>query len=510
MRTLLPVAALVSGLAVSACSTAPSEPTRVRTEQPLLATVASAAAGFKQTFSTTKFQTGPNVANVLEPGGMTKWVGANGVFSIDDIGTGGRHERGRRLHSIRRRARRPRGARSELLPLGRPSRRSRLGRCTRTSTPAAAVPPEPRSPTEISWTVRLSRGHPGYPRRRVACLGARLDVNGNVVAEGVYWPPISAGSIADALAMKSVLASPAAAALLHGEAAGLAGRGESGHPRDSPLVAVHSRCLPRRGVLRRMGEHEGPERYDRARAVLDPSLRQRRGRGEAAPGVARSSGECKAVSRALDVARVLGAMFVCTVAVSSACSSGSLPADAVACPTGDMVLQSDSAERQALLGRIVHLRRRRHVRGRHERQHRRRVDVAIATEGTGTARSYPGGGSLPADVRALLLVRAELRCIPRLPPVLSFWCSLLCCVWLVHRLLLQLRAHGFSVHLRLRQPVRPRGVLVPLHALFAMHPGQQVRERMHGPAPTRDDSPRRVRRRRVGRRRRRMNRCDLA
>ena len=53
-------------------------------------------------------------------------------------------------------------------------------------------------------------------------------------------------------------------------------------------------------------------------------------------------------------------MLVCTLAVSSACSSGS-PAETVACPTGDMVLQSDLPSGKPCSGGSCTFGRRRHV-----------------------------------------------------------------------------------------------------------------------------------------------------
>ena len=88
MRPIIRFVGFLSASIVGACNATPVEPTRstpAPIEHPLAISV-TATPGFYQTFSTTKFQTGSAVSTVLEPGGMTKWVGANGVFAIDDIG----------------------------------------------------------------------------------------------------------------------------------------------------------------------------------------------------------------------------------------------------------------------------------------------------------------------------------------------------------------------------------------------------------------------------------------
>jgi hypothetical protein len=214
MNTILHFVGLFAVAFVGACSAAATEPTDVSArpvEHPLLLAVTT-IPGFNQTFSTTKFQTGNGVSTVLEPGGLTKWVGANGIFAIDDIGAASGimsagvpftpYAGGIAAHEAL--------VKSYFLGAGLPEDQVGVMH-TNVTASGDGFPGDPEIPKQFAFSSIVTRAVQGIPVDE-SHAWARLDVDGNVVAEGVYWPPIDASVVADALTLSTTLAAPTSAA----------------------------------------------------------------------------------------------------------------------------------------------------------------------------------------------------------------------------------------------------------------------------------------------------------
>jgi hypothetical protein len=207
------MACLVAGLG---CSTAPSEepsnvPARaaIRTAETLSAAM---IPGFAQSMSTSKFQTGGAVTTSVSVG-MTRWVGSNGVFAVDSangsasgVMNGGvpftPYAGGRVAHEAL--------VRAYFLGAGLPA--DQVGQVrTNTNARGDGVPGSPEVPTKFSYSSIVTRSVSGILVGE-SHAWARLDVNGNVVAEGVYWPALDASAVSDAVLISQTISGSGGAA----------------------------------------------------------------------------------------------------------------------------------------------------------------------------------------------------------------------------------------------------------------------------------------------------------
>jgi hypothetical protein len=214
MRAIDRIAALLVATIATACSTGPSEPmgdTTPRAERPLLTTLTT-VPGFTQTAMSTRFQMGGAVTNVLQSG-FTKWVGLNGVFSVDNTNgaAAGIMNAGVPFSpyagSI---ASHEALVQSYFLAAGLPANQAGAIR-TNVTQSGDGKPGDPEIPTETSFSSIITRSVSGILVAE-SHAWARLDSGGNVVAENVYWPPLDASVVNDAAALSATISDPVQAA----------------------------------------------------------------------------------------------------------------------------------------------------------------------------------------------------------------------------------------------------------------------------------------------------------
>lgn len=181
-----------------------------------LASVTTTVAGFNQTYSTTKFQTGGGVSNAVSSG-YAKWVGVNGVFGVDSangsamgvmnasvafVPYGG----GRPAHEVL--------VRSYFVGAGIPV--DQIG-SVHTNVGASEDGPEgaPEVAKEFSFSSVLTRAVSGISVAE-SHAWAQLDVAGNVFAESVYWPALDASVVSDGVALSAIIGNSASAATFLG------------------------------------------------------------------------------------------------------------------------------------------------------------------------------------------------------------------------------------------------------------------------------------------------------
>jgi len=210
---------------VGGCRSAPDEHVRpTEGKAPLDQPVSASAtiAGFSQTFTTTKFQTGSGVTTFTEPGGMTKWAGSNGVFSINDIGVAagvlnaGVHFKpfggGLAAHEEL--------VKTYFLAAGLPSDQAGSMR-TNVAATGDGTPDSAEIPSEFAYSSIITRQVAGFAVAE-SHAWAKLDDAGNVMGEDVYWPPLDGSVVSDAQALATQLADGIASAkYLSGLPAGL-------------------------------------------------------------------------------------------------------------------------------------------------------------------------------------------------------------------------------------------------------------------------------------------------
>lgn len=219
-------------LPLAGCSSAPSEPEPspqgVGTA-PLVAAAPSALRGYEHSAAASRFVIGTQLEERLESG-MRKVVGANGVFAVE--------ARTKMVLAIPdatapTRARPPMpdaaahaaAVRSYFVSAGLPEDQILEVRTQTTMQGGGPETGEPMNPSmaklQYYYGCVMRKTPTGIPIPDSFAY-ARINVDGDVVEEGVYWPDIPANALSDADTVRSTAATPSSRAALSAKVAQLA------------------------------------------------------------------------------------------------------------------------------------------------------------------------------------------------------------------------------------------------------------------------------------------------
>lgn len=207
-------------LSVSACSSAPSEPEPQPADgvaaAPLVAAAPSGLRGYEHSAASSRFAIGTQREERLEHG-MRKVIGSNGVFAVEartkmvlGIPDASAPTRGRPpmldpdAHAA--------AVRSYFVSAGLPEDQILEVRTQTTMQGGGPQTGEPLNPSmakvQYYYGCLMRKTPSGIPIPDSVAY-ARINVDGDVVEEGVYWPDIPARALVDADGVRSTASSSA-------------------------------------------------------------------------------------------------------------------------------------------------------------------------------------------------------------------------------------------------------------------------------------------------------------